>query len=301
MAGSYPDQPSRRMAWDDDGTVVYALKDENTDGDPGLGGAPPSTLTLVEQNSTAKKVLNNDANDEYGDVSIPTVREYGSWVYLFFPEDREIDGYYFNAHASGGTIWSYLSMSSDTTNGIDGTYTAIGTQVKATLDVKPDYRNSFQTAAETGKNSVLVQHGLASGLSVQSAGIRAVHVYGTISPGETPDRLVYLDTLASDAEFTKPLDYGNIGRGTGSIRTFKVKNNSGSLTANTVQITSEDINGGSDMFTFSTDGIADQGTKTLGNIGPGSNVLTYIHLTVTDAYTLDLYEPRCSLTVASWT
>jgi len=303
MAGSYPDAPSRRIAWDDDGTVAYGVAAASGGPTSLVRGDPPGNLTLVEL-TTQKASMNDDSDAQYG-VAGSAGQYPAVWVYLFFPQKMEVDGYYWNIRSTDTPNPAhFLSISTNTTNGIDGTYSALGSEVNTGFNqtAKPDYRQNIQTTVESNVLSVLSQAGgTFTGINTPTWAVRSLHLYGTVTPGETPDRILFLDTLASDAEFAEPLDYGNIGRGTTNIRTIKVKNNSGSLTANTVQITAEEITGsGGSLFTFSTDGIADSGTKALGNIGPGGTVLVYVHLTVPDAQALDLYDARFSVNVASW-
>lgn len=297
MAGSYPDAPSRRIAWDNDGTVAYGALANS--GDWVRGALPAAALTEL---TTDKVSMNDDTDAYYGQEfvaqSTPTI-----YALLLFPQKMEIDGYYYNFYAQSNTPNHFLSTSANTTNGVDGSWSALGSEIRVlNTTVKPDYRDDVQTSAISNVVAVLHQSGNAFvGISTPVHGVRALHLYGTITPGETPDRLLFLDPLNSDAEFTQPLDYGNRGRGTTNVRQIKVQNNSGTLTANTVQITAEEIAGtGGSLFTFSTDGVNDQGTLGLGNIGPGGSVTVYVHLTIPDAQALDLYDSRFYVNVASW-
>jgi hypothetical protein len=290
------------MAWDDDGTVVYGIQ-QDTGGGTDLGrGVIPSGVVLAELTSTEQRNVNGDDDSFFGD-DYGAVKSALNMVYLFFPEKREVDGYYWNiltGMVGGDVKFEYLSYSTDTTNGVDGSFSALGQEIRATAVVKPDYRDNIQTDALSNVTCVMEEFGGYTGVFGDQIKLRALHIYGTITPGDTPDRLLFLDTDNSDIEFTRPLDYGNVGRGSTNIRLVKVKNNSSTLTANTVQITAEALVDGSSAFTYSTDGVNDQGTKALGNIGPGGTANLYIHFALTDSFVLGLYEARTKASVASW-
>ena len=136
----------------------------------------------------------------------------------------------------------------------------------------------------------------------QDAAFATMHFYGVISPGETPDRILFLDTENADAEFTKVLDFGDIPRGQTTTRTFKIKNNSSSKTINTIQVTAEDLylNAGN-WYTFGDDGISYQATFAVGNLGPGSTKLLYLKQIIPGAETLGLHTGRIKASHASVT
>ena len=117
-----------------------------------------------------------------------------------------------------------------------------------------------------------------------------------------PSRLLFLDPDNSDAEFAQPLDFGDVPRGQTQTDTIKIINNSGSLTANTVQITANDLFGGSNSwYTFSLDDVVYSSTLSLGNMGVAATQLVYVKQVVPDAQNIGLYAARARVGAASWT
>ena len=267
------------MAWDDDGTVAMYYP---------TGGA------TVAWSGVQKTDLNDEDNVKVLNApTVPTV-----WIY---PEKREIDGIFGAKRHNVNTLASYgaVHSSANTTNGIDGTWVQ---QIASMPDVRScydKYRDNIESLA------VAVQAGLRIGWNASNDsnnGMIAVHIYGTISPAETPDRILFLDTDNADAVFTKVLDYAEVPRGQTQTRTIKLKNNSASKTINTIQITAEDLylNAGS-WFTFGDDDVSYQATFAIGNLGSAATKLIYVKQAVPDAETLGLMTGRFKVTHASLT
>jgi hypothetical protein len=279
MAGNYNDAPSRRMAWDADGTVAMYH---------------PTTGALVAWNSTQKTELNDEDNVKV--YNAPT----GKTVWLF-PELREIDGIFAAKYYNNNVLPNYgaVDSSGNTTNGIDGTWV----QQLATM---PDVRSCYDKFRDNIESmAVATESGLRigwTGSNDSNNGMMAVHIYGTISPGETPDRILFLDTENSDAVFTKVLDYAEVPRGQTQSRTIKLKNNSASKTINTIQITAESpyLNAGS-WFTFGDDDVSYQATYAVGNLGSAATQLIYVKQNVPDGETLGLQTGRFKVSHASLT
>lgn len=283
MAGAYNDAPSRRMAYDADGTVVVLVRN---------AGA----TTLVSAGDVSN--MNNEnglsfyqVNDESGEQFFPT------WL---FPESRELDGHYLGFTASAGWTFEESASSGDTTNGTDGTWTTIDSPaVREASTASDHYRDNIKSLAiptEIGFRFAFSDDGN------DNAKLRRIHLYGIISPSETPDRILFLDTLNADAVFTKVLDFGDLPRGQTQTRTFKIKNNSSSLTINTIQITAEDLylNAG-DWYEFGDDGIAFQATFAAGNLGQGDTKLIYLKQVIPGAETLGVQVGRIKVSHASLT
>lgn len=304
MAGSYQDQPNRKIAWDGDESVVYgAIGNDGPSWQLARGEFHDAVAAFTELSVSDKEEINGDNDGDYGVATNAPHYPY-QYLYIIFPELRDIDGYYWNMDYSESTPHHFLSTSGDTTTGYDGTWDALGSEIlpASGISTNSDYRKNIQPATASDVAGVLTQSSYYTG--VVSLGVlrcKSLHLYGAIAAGETPDRLLFLDYLDSDVEFTKPIDYGNVGRGQTIIRRMTIKNNSSTLQANTVQITCEALYAGDGMFTYSTDGIADQATKALGNIAAGGTATVYIHMDIPDAQAVDLYQVRSSLTVASWT
>ena len=277
MAGSYPDVPGRRMAFDADGTVgVYGL----ADGSGVLTEFTPSELA--------------EMNDEDETIAVTFGTQQPSrFLWLLFPEQREVDGvfYVYGNHGSPTTV----STSSDTTNGRDGTWTQQVADLANYTIVMGNYRTGVTSLAVSAVRGVRVQ--IAAGtISGHVQQTKAWHVYGEISPGQTPDRLLFIDEVTG-LEFGLPKDYGDVPRGSARDFQFRLKNNStvagNNLTINTVQITAEALylNSGA-WYTFSNGG-AFQATLPLGNLAPeASTVLLTARQIIPDAEVLGLHAGR---------
>ncbi len=294
MAGSYPDAPSRRLAYDDDGTVVLwnGLTVIDANEDAAVGQVPLLPLIAMPQAQI------DQINDE--ETTSPTEsgqnNNASSWILMMFLQKMEIDGGYYNINPTHTGNAQWMAFSTNTTNGIDGSFADLSVTTPKNTTVADDYRDDITSMAESNVVCVTSFQG-----SDERFRWRQLHVYGAHTPGETPDKLIFLDPDNADNEFTKPLDFGDVPRGQTQKDTFKIKNNSSSLTANTVNLINEDLFGGaSSWYTYSTDDISFSSSEDLGNIGNGGTQLVFIKQIVPDAQVVGVYASRTRATVASW-
>lgn len=313
MAGAYPDAPSRRMAWDQDGTVVWWTT--------GTLWTNLDKTAITELTSGQRTQLNSETDDP--GVSSPDIlKAYQNgngtprpvcWV---FPERRDLFGAFtWNSYSSGDPTVSHIQnvrWSSDSTNGISGTFTDYP-------DTWPDtpyktwsnslyYRIGIEVFATpaTGARTFGFIFGYAQGAGlIVNSWLVSTHLYGVISTGETPDRLLFIDN-DTGLEFTRPQDWGDIPRGSVWEKNILIKNNSTTLTASTNLLDFEALTGTVDTWhqIKETGGVfAD--TLSIASIGPGAsyptggNVIT-IRLTVADTAQLGLQAARLKLTTGSW-
>ncbi len=269
------------MAWDDDGTVGLWKRDN---------------FAATDLNDSQRAALNDESGNN---IAITTNGALG-YVEQIFPELREFDGYFIVRTSGGDGGFSTLDSSADTTNGIDGTWTQRTADVADGTSTDPEYRTSITSHAIPGVKGLRVYKNATGG--GQDHQMQTIHIYGVISAGETPDRILFLDTEDSDQEFTKVLNFGDKARGQTTTRTFKIKNNSSTKTINTIQITAEDLylNAG-DWYTFGDDGVAYQATHAVGNLGPGSTELVYLKQVIPGGETLGLQAGRIKVSHASVT
>lgn len=292
---SYPDMPSRRHAYHDDGSVFHGFRHGSHFPAATLGYFPPVVFTAFTAQQAA------DANDENPASLISGTGGGGAGAVMaqvLFPERREIDGYYWNGFA---TYADWIAYSTDTQSGRDGTWLALGSQVfYEGADTFEDYRSRINTTALSNVRGITGY--VDAGGAGSFCAIKSLHLYGTISAGETPDRLLWIDDV-TDLEFTLPLDYGDIPRGSAEDYAVYLTNNSASLTANSVQLTVEDTF--LDMATWFTmsEGGAFQSTLPLAAaIGPAANspVIT-VRRNTPDAASTGLYFAWLLANVGSWT
>lgn len=289
----FDEAPSRRMAWDADGSVALVTADLNGFSAPvgELPGGSYSDLT-----GTQKTNFNNESQAAN---SITTNNQKRRWFALLFPEPRELDGIYWSAStAKNEPNGEWVTYSLDTTNGIDGAWVNAVQTARYTV-VTSDYRDEITSKAVPSVKGLMA---FLDGTIGDDVRWSSFHVYGVISAGETPDRILFLDTENADATFTKVLDFGDVPRGQTTTRTFKIKNNSGSKTINTIQITAEDIwlNAG-DWYTFGDNGVDYQATFAVGNLGPGSTKLLYLKQVIPGAETVGPQAGRIKASHASVT
>lgn len=284
MAGGYDDAPGRRMAWDDDGTIAVIW-------DTDVGGP-------VYEVSSADKA---ELNDEDSIAVTPGVGVPASWedekhtMAFLFPEDREVDGYWSYRASATYTLTHVQEYAQDTTNGLDGTWVTAGTSLQTTTSttVIPDYRDEIQASSASAASGWRVTPTIA----IETYGNNywyVVHLYGEISAGNTPDRIIYLDTANSDAEFSAVLDYGDVPRGQTSTRTIKLKNNSASYTINGVSLTAESLYGDAgSWYTFATTELGTYySTLAVGNITSSGTQIIYCKQIIPDAEDLGVWAGR---------
>ena len=295
MAGAYPDAPSLGIAYDDDGTVVLwnGLVVIASDEDSPVGTVPQLPLIAMPQGDM------DQINDE--ETTAPTQsgqsNDASSWIVMLFLQDMEIDGGYYNVNPTHTGNAQWMASSTNTTNGIDGTWSDLGVTTPKDTTQADDYRDSITSMAESNVVAVTSFQG-----SDERFRWRQLHIYGAHTPGQTPDKLIFLDPDNSDNEYTKPLDFGDVPRGQTQKDTFKLKNNSSTFTANTISIINEDLFGGaSSWYTYSDDDVSYSSSLNISSLGPGGTQLTYIKQVVPDAQVVGVYVSRTRATVASWT
>lgn len=299
---AYPNYPSRRMAWDADGSVLLYYVGNNLPTTVGI--APPGPW--LEANSAFRA----ETNDE--DL-VASINGFGlgggtgaAHVCIIFPELREIDGVFDQWEGNGGISSYWQKASPDTTNGIDGAWTQDIVSGKSapsamqTLD-RTDYRTNIQTTALSSMRAIRIF--ARSGGSNTYVGVDELHIFGEIAAGQTPDRLLFIDET-SGLEFTTALDFEDVPRGSSEDREWRIKNNSATLDANTIQYTSEALFlGAASWFTHSLPaGSTYQGTQQITTLAPATTtgiIKTRRISPGTDAP--DVYAARTYLNVDTWT
>lgn len=193
MAGSYPDPPSYRMAIHRDGTQIFNLS---------------TGLNLSQGNL-------NTLNSESGASAVTS-----NQVCVIFPELRDLDAIWLN----GNTGSVSTQVSSDTTNGLDGTWAA-----GPTVSVTADTGNPLGTG---WRDSITSSTAFAiKGVRFTVGSLRNIHLYGEISPTQTEKRIEFWHPTIDQKISPNTFDWGDCPRySTGQVR-FRLKNMSPSLTA----------------------------------------------------------------------
>jgi hypothetical protein len=286
MAGNYPDVPAPRMAYDRDGSVGALVT---------TGGG----ISLLSGGQLA--TINDEDSDELGWTPATTA------LCIIFPELRDVAAYVCAHNSSDGTVPGLVDTSINTTNGFDGTWVSRGTWVRTSIGT--GLRTAINTISWTGVKAVRF-HG-SGGNFGGSNHTQALHLFGSITAGQNPDRLRMWhptldepldDSTSADGAF---FDWGDIQRNTTSDKTFRIKNNSATLTANSIVISQETLSDTSptvnSQFTFS-DGGAFAASIDIGNLAPGalSPVITKRFARPSNAI-LSLWTSRTIANPTSWT
>lgn len=299
MAGSYPDNPSRRIVYDEQ-TLLMNAKDNFGQG-VAVGVPPKDDIPFI---LTTQAEIDAMSDEDVTTFLLEQGTNFFHWVVIIFTEEKDIDGgYTLTFFDDDPEAW--VAFSTDTTNGRDGTWADSNIDTTRRIDLPfvgeplDAYRDFIDAtvAAMSGVKSMMFGMG-----ADDNAQIRAWHLYGTPSAGATPDRFLILDPDDSDNEFTKPLDFGDKERGNTYQDTFKVKNNSGSLDAANVQMTGQDLylDAGSWME-YSDDDISYSATLDIGTLNAGAEQLIFIEMAIPVDEPPGPYSARTRITSSGWT
>ena len=165
-----------------------------------------------------------------------------NYVVVFFPELRDISGIYALLYKDSSVSPDYYAIdllegSIDSTNGLDGTWTAVtmpsGYPPKTT-DLDSWRKNIKPINGLAGVKSIRFQ--AENNIGRYFSKVCVLHLYGHKTAGQTPKDIIFLDAQNADAEFAIPLDFADRPAGTSAIRQIKVKNVDPALTANTLVV-----------------------------------------------------------------
>ena len=276
MAGNYPDPPGPRISYDADGTTLYIL-------DSSLSTATP-------QANSVNITLNDD--DPTG-TSLYLAS--GQYLLFLFPQAMDITHW----SRSGSTTTLNVEYSTNSTNGIDGTWASVA--VPSPSASRAELRTNTVAVGMVGVVAFRVQRPPSANMYHYS-----LHLYG--KPSATTNRLEFwhptLDQPLSDTPAA--YDYGNIVRGSGPVtKQFRIKNLSTTLTANTITIGCEAISDASPTFVsqtnFSYNGGSFATTASIATLAPTaiSNVVT-ARLTTTTSTALSLWSQRYYAEANNW-
>ena len=285
----YPTYPDLAIPYEFDGTVVKVLHTQNG---------------IIKTFSDSEKLeLNDEDYTPTGDLGGSMPSNY-IWLVFFFPEKRNITGLY--ALAQRNTELASLAptdflWSPNSTNGLDGDW------YNATM---PNGFNSANYDFDTWRKSVKPVSSVSGAIAVkirfyenlQSIRyFRVVHLFGHKTTGETPDDIAFLDPTAGDAEFTLPIDFGDVPAGTSSIRQMKLKNTSSTKTASNIVLSVLDP---TDIIRVSLSSGGPWYTSlTFTSLGPGEKTAVIYVKCETPAPPTPLGPDRAPMkvTVGSWT
>ena len=268
MAGNYPDVPSWRMAYDRDGTQVFDL----------LGGS------LIQLSSTQIAALDNETLTSAYHWPGNSQNATRTLVFIF-PEKRDLDGFYASLGSStGGSGTIVAEVSTDTTNGLDGTWTSIGSVPNRSTVVQ--MRSGI--TANTSLGIIAVRFKVSFDSFTVDAYAFVVHLYGEPSPGENLQRLELWHPTLDERVPAAYFDWGDVPRSSTADKQFRVKNMHGSLTAHSIRVAQEALTDTTPsvpgQFTISQGG-SFAAQQNIGDLAPGaiSGLLTLRRITPSNA------------------
>lgn len=279
----YPIIPSRRMAYDIDGTEI------------GFGSGRLSSFNSVYSNGITSWLSGIDKNNLNGENKTKKwdTGTYTNLFWFFFPELREITNL---AILYNNTPWLNAEMlqgSDNTTNGMDGTWeNAVCTFPTIVSDADGWRKNIF--AISFSKPIKVLRYG-ASGGAADSADVCGIHIYGQKAAGQTLDDIVFC--YQNGIEITNLTDWGDVPEGTTQFKTFYMKNISPKQ-ANGVNI---QLN--HNDFLMSTDQVNWKAVIDIISLGAGQ-ISQPIYIKLNLSPPLLVLGPKASrtiVTIASWT
>lgn len=289
MAGLYPDVPGPSIPFDRDGTGGFY----NT-----LAGGTPIAVT------PAQLVSWNDWTQSFFQTTSGTNH---FWFGLVFPALMDLNGMFFSLTTDnlGPNLdgWAY---STNTTTGADGTWTTItitdGNANRSDAAVLPYCRSNISPLSITGVRGIRAGGGQYTSGNPQ---VRAFHVYGTPSSGQAVDRLRLWHPTLDQAVTGAHFDYSEASRTYTYDKTFRIKNNSATLTANSVAVTFEALTDASptvvSQLTVSQGG-AFAASQTISSIAAGAiSAVCTARLTLVSNAALGLWRQRILANAGSWT
>jgi hypothetical protein len=283
MAGNYPDAPSWRMAYDRDGTQVFKI----------------TAAGAISQLTSAELIaMNNEGEDGFTAVNYNGGS--GSLVFIF-PESRDLDAF-LSIRGGYGPNGMTVSVSSNTTNGLDGTWTTISTAMPLGVVVKPSYRTAIVSTTALGIKAVKFG-AIASGANDWVP--TALHLFGEPVPGANPNRLELWHPTLDEKLPPAYFDWGDVPRSSSADRTFRVKNLSSSMTAGAVRVAMESLTDTTPsvpaQHTISYGGGSFLAQVNIGDLAPGaiSGVVTLRRVTPSNAV-LSLWSFRVFAESTAW-
>jgi hypothetical protein len=278
MAGTYPDVPAPRMPYDRDGTIGFSFL---------------TNLTSIVTLTNADLISMNDENiATSGSLSGSSSR----WVCLIFPELRDIVALTITNASSGSNGINNVEVSSNSTNGIDGTWTSLTTNFSDAAATGPAYRTDFRSHVATGIKAIRALNSVSG--AALNCRVGTFHIYGTKSA--VSDRLEFWHPTLDQS-----LDWGDVARSTTTTRTVRLKNLSGSLTAGTITVGMEALYDASpsmiSQHTFDYNGGGFGATATIPSLGPGqvSGIIT-IQQNISSTAALSVWEQRVYANASTW-
>lgn len=284
MAGNYPDVPSWRIPYSIDGTLATKVDHLNV-------------VTDIA-NSELLNMNNESDSDNYG----LGIQDQIARICLLFPRLMDIDAMYLRFEAQYNSAPNFQT-SANTTNGFDGTWTNFTPTIQEGGTTIPAYRTAIWSGTIGGVRGLRMSRAAPGWVHY----IYTWHIYGEPTAGEDANRLEVWSPTLDQRLAPAALDWGNCPRSSSEDRTFRIKNLSPTLTANSVRIafdaptdTTPSVAG---QMTVSEDGTNFYAQRTITSIAPGATSAVYtIRRTTPSNAQLSLWTARMLVeATAAWT
>lgn len=277
------------MAYDRDGTVVKWSD----------GTGANSTLTTAQ-----KKKLNDTINDTSSEYVMVVAGNIAHWISFLFPELRDLYDC-FVEHVPSGLAFSQAQYSLDTTDGLNGTWTASpGAAGVSTVPTGSSFRTGPGATYIAGIKAV--RFSFMGGVNGHSTSVRSIHIYGVPQVNSSVHRVAfwhpYLDMrLPGDY-----LDMDDVIRNGTIYREFRIKNNSSVYTMNDIVLDIESIEYGTVVTDdYSIKRAAEstyQPSTTIASLAPGAiSEIVSVRRIVDPAATFRIDTPRIRSQITSLT
>jgi hypothetical protein len=245
---TYPNLPAHRLPYDVDGsTVMYRQMDGSIQNDFNL---------------TERQIFNDESGSSLSPIQFNTA---GMFV-ITFPEPRDVKGW-FVADAYG--LCTEGAWSADSNDGVGGTWNTF--TVTPQTNVQPQYRSSIVSVNYAGCKAIRWKFNAYVSSSYPFP-IKTVHVYGDYITAS--DRLQMWHPTLDQAIDGNYFNWQDVHRNYVGTKTFRLKNISSTLTANSITVSAETLTAGTPshatFHTFSSDDITYGTTASAGTLSPGA-------------------------------
>lgn len=284
---SFVTPPAPRLHYSKDGTVVIA-HNLTVSLSANLSQAHMDT---IDDEDTADFFQYNQA------ISYTANGSHTKYLTFLFPELRNLSGIF--TQAGNITATQALQYSTDTTTGLDGTWsTAIAASnwigALNLLSMNQGMRTSITALSLSNIKGLRIQNHDSGSFTF----FYAVHLYGTKASNAG---LSYRHPTLDQPLEVGDMDFGDVARGQTYTKTFRVKNNHATQTANGVIVSSTDVTG-TGAWQFSIGGGGYQTSLDIGDLAAGvtSGVITCRRI-VPGGETIRVQHGRLAAVPTSWT
>ena len=258
----YPAVNEHRMAFDIDGTEVGYRYQINVPLSALFGNGISTWLS-----AQSKQNLNREDRPETWGAS---AHYPGLGFWFFFPELREVTklGIQYPDSPISVPVERVIQGSTDTTNGIDGTWENAVFSMPNPSSNKDNWRSNIFTISFSGPVKAL-RFGIRHSSLNTDIRLCGIHVYGRKAATETVHDVGF--TNPEGADVTSLIDWGDRPEGTTLVNAYKVKNLSATKIANNINL---QLNHSDFTMAWSEDGPW-QSVLDIASLSPGALSTTF--------------------------